>query len=48
VSVGEFRDNDILVLSGLADGEQVVTAGVNRLHEGQRVRMQNGAAEDAR
>ncbi len=39
VQVGQFADNDILVLSGLSEGERVVTAGVNRLVSGQTVRV---------
>jgi len=39
VQVGTFAENDILVLSGLTEGERVVTAGVNRLVAGQTVRL---------
>ncbi len=39
VTLGEFIDNDITVLSGLNEGERVVTAGVNRLIPAQRVRV---------
>lgn len=39
VSLGDFHGNDILVLSGLNDGERLITAGVNRVIEGQRVSL---------
>lgn len=39
VKVGRYADNDVLVLSGLMDGERVITAGVNRLVNGQKVRV---------
>ena len=38
VKVGEYRENAVTITSGLAEGEQVVTAGVNRLLPGQVVR----------
>lgn len=38
VKVGEYRENAVTITAGLADGEQVVTAGVNRLQPGQVVR----------
>ena len=42
VTLGDFADNDVIVLSGLADGERVVTAGVNRLVPGQAVKLIEG------
>lgn len=39
VSFGDFHDNDIIILTGLDGGERVVTAGVNRLVEGQTVKL---------
>lgn len=36
---GEHRGDDIEVLSGLTDGDQVVVAGPNRLRRGMRVRI---------
>lgn len=39
VTVGQFADNDVLILSGVVNGERVVTAGVNRLHSGQKIRV---------
>ncbi len=38
VTVGRVTENSIEITSGLASGEQVVTAGVHSLHEGQNVR----------
>jgi len=32
-------DGQLVVVDGLAEGERVVTAGVNSLAEGQRVRV---------
>lgn len=37
VRVGEPVGNDILITSGISDGQTVVTAGVNSLKQGQRV-----------
>jgi RND family efflux transporter MFP subunit len=39
VTVAAFRSETALVAAGLHDGETVVTAGVHRLDEGQRVRV---------
>ena len=39
VTLADVRKDAVLVSAGLADGERVVTAGVNLLHEGQKVRM---------
>jgi hypothetical protein len=36
--VGELTSNGIVVASGLAQGDQVVAAGVHFLKEGQKVR----------
>ncbi len=38
VTVESFRSNEVLV-SGLTEGEAVVTAGVHKLHEGDEVRL---------
>jgi RND family efflux transporter MFP subunit len=40
VSIGQLSDVGITVLDGLVDGEHVVTAGVSKLVDGQRVRFQ--------
>jgi RND family efflux transporter MFP subunit len=37
VELGTFREDGVVVTRGLADGEWVVAAGVNKLEEGQRV-----------
>lgn len=42
VLLGDFVENDVIVLSGLADGERVVTAGVNRLVPDQIVKLIEG------
>lgn len=39
VKVGEFGDGTIQILEGLQGGETIVTAGVQKLREGQRVRI---------
>ena len=42
VTLGDFVENDVIVLAGLSDGERVVTAGVNRLVADQRVKLVEG------
>lgn len=44
IEVGGAQGNDVVVRSGLQPGEQVVTAGVHVLTEGQPVRLQTAAA----
>ncbi len=44
VSVGQYREDGIVVTAGLADGEWVVAAGVNKLTPGQRVRPYEGGS----
>jgi multidrug efflux system membrane fusion protein len=39
IKVGVFGDNKVQVLEGLQDGDIIVTAGVQKLHEGQKVRI---------
>lgn len=39
IKVGTFGDNKVQVLEGLQDGDVIVTAGVQKLHEGQKVRI---------
>jgi multidrug efflux system membrane fusion protein len=39
IKVGAFGDNKVQVLEGLQDGDVIVTAGVQKLHEGQKVRL---------
>lgn len=38
VKLGSAQDDSVLIASGLAGGETVVTAGVNQLHPGQKVK----------
>ncbi len=38
IKVGSFGDNKVQVLEGLQDGDVIVTAGVQKLHEGEKVR----------
>ena len=39
VTVGEIRGDRVVVLGGLAAGDTIVTAGVNHLQEGQKIRV---------
>lgn len=43
VEVARFETDKVVVTSGLSKGDVVVTAGVNRLREGQPVRLAEGA-----
>jgi RND family efflux transporter MFP subunit len=45
ISVSRFEKDRIVVAEGLTKGQIVVTAGVNRLREGQKVRLLDGAAQ---
>lgn len=42
VVTGEMQDSDIIISSGLASGQRIVTAGVHYLQEGQQVRILEG------
>lgn len=44
VTVSRFETDRVVIANGLAKGEIVVTAGVNRLREGQKVRLLDEAA----
>ena len=44
VQVGSFREDAVAIVSGIKDGDVVVTAGVHKLTQGQKVRV---AAQDA-
>jgi len=44
VTVGQYREDGVLVTSGIAPGEWVVTAGVHKLREGETVRPYEGSA----
>jgi hypothetical protein len=39
VDLGAVQGNDVIVKTGIAAGESVVTAGVHHLHSGQKVRL---------
>lgn len=39
VVIGDFTEEGIEILEGLSDGERVVTAGVSKLRDGQKVRI---------
>ena len=43
VEVGQYREDGATILSGLAAGEVVVSAGVHKLREGQQVRLAGAA-----
>ncbi len=45
VEVGEFTREGLEIKSGVSEGQQVVTAGVRRLTDGQRVRLLDGPEE---
>jgi RND family efflux transporter MFP subunit len=46
IALGGFAHNRVVVTGGLPEGALVVTAGVNRLHAGQKVRLLETAAPD--
>jgi len=48
VTTGELYGNDVAITAGLAAGQRVVTAGVNRLEPGQRVALLGNANLTAR
>lgn len=45
VAVARYETDRVVISEGLAKGDVVVTAGVNRLREGQKVRLAEGAAQ---
>jgi RND family efflux transporter MFP subunit len=45
VGVSRYETDRVVISSGLAKGEIVVTAGVNRLREGQKVRLAEAASK---
>jgi multidrug efflux system membrane fusion protein len=47
VVIGQYREDGVLVTSGVASGEWVVAAGVHKLREGDTVRPFEGAGERA-
>jgi RND family efflux transporter MFP subunit len=44
VTVGQYREDGVLVTNGVAPGEWVVAAGVHKLREGEKVRPYESAA----
>lgn len=42
ITVGQYREDGVLVTSGLANGEWIVAAGVHKLREGETVRPYEG------
>ena len=47
VTIGQYREDGVIVTAGLAGGEWVVTAGVHRLRPGQTVRPYEGGPRAA-
>jgi RND family efflux transporter MFP subunit len=45
VVIGQYREDGVVVTSGVANGEWVVAAGVHKLREGETVRPFEGAGE---
>jgi RND family efflux transporter MFP subunit len=45
VKVGELVSDGLQILEGLEDGELIVTAGVNRIENGQRVKLLNSSQD---
>jgi multidrug efflux pump subunit AcrA (membrane-fusion protein) len=39
IATGEMQENSVAVTAGLQPGQRIVTAGVNRLADGQRVAL---------
>jgi hypothetical protein len=39
VTVGGYETDQVIVSEGLVEGDVVITAGVNQLREGQKVRL---------
>ena len=47
VTIGQYREDGVIVTSGLASGDWVVTAGVHKLRPGQTVRPYEGGPRAA-
>ncbi|MET0441187.1 MAG: efflux RND transporter periplasmic adaptor subunit [Casimicrobiaceae bacterium] len=47
VTVGQYREDGVLLTSGVAPGEWIVTAGVHKLREGETVRPYEGGSAGA-
>ncbi|MDT7043120.1 efflux RND transporter periplasmic adaptor subunit [Candidatus Nitronereus thalassa] len=46
VVIGELSPEGLEIIDGLQDGARIVTAGVRRIHDGQRVRLMGDAADE--
>jgi hypothetical protein len=44
VAVARYEADTVLIAGGLAKGDLVVTAGINTLREGQKIRLADAAA----
>jgi multidrug efflux pump subunit AcrA (membrane-fusion protein) len=44
VTIARYETDRVVIADGLAKGDIVVTAGVNRLREGQKVRLAEAAS----
>ena len=44
VEIMRYEPSAVIIANGLRDGEVVVTAGVNVLHPGQKVKLLSGAS----
>jgi hypothetical protein len=47
IEVGEYVEDKVVVLSGLASGERVVRAGVHKLSVGEKVRVREQPVKGA-
>ena len=47
IVVGQFREDGVIVTGGVATGEWIVTAGVHKLREGEKVRPYEGSTDTA-
>jgi RND family efflux transporter MFP subunit len=45
VTVARYEADTVVIASGLASGDMVITAGINTLREGQKVRLADAAAD---
>lgn len=43
VKIESYQNDQVRVSEGLSEGDLIVTAGVHKLHEGQKVRLEEGA-----
>jgi multidrug efflux system membrane fusion protein len=45
IVTGAYREDGVVVISGLKDGEHIVTVGVHKLVPGQTVRLPGASTE---